>query len=188
VNAPLCRRAFGALVLCALSIAPACGARVDAHADTAPPALQTTLALILAGGGASDFKSTTLIGVLAGPNANEEVAKLTKRHGAALVKAYIGTFDFVVADGLRLMKQRDFTLPAAPALDPKDGKALAAALYAAGLDPSTQTFSVDNLLDRLVSRRLRVELMKDVTVRYGRKAAASYHSVTLEVVHDLRTA
>jgi hypothetical protein len=147
-------------------------ARFGGSVSTAAPKLPATLALVIAGGGPADFRTTTLIGVLAGPNANAEVAGLTKQFGAPTVREFITTFDFAIADALRLLKAHGIALPASPDPDPKDGKALSAALYAAGLDRSTGSYNVEYMLDNLVSHPLHVQIMKDIDAKYGAAADA----------------
>jgi hypothetical protein len=175
-----------AAIAAALAITVGCAVSAFAH-DWAPK-LPTTLALVIAGGGPADFKTTTLIGVLAGPNANAEVARLTKQFGAPIVKEFITTFDFVIADALRLVKAHGIALPASPDPDPTDGKALWAALYAAGVDRSTGSYNVDCMLDNLVSHPLRVQIMKDIDARYGAAVDASFRVALLQVMNDLKAA
>jgi hypothetical protein len=163
-------------------------ARFGGSVSTAAPKLPTTLSLVVAGGGPGEFKTTTLVGVLAGPNANAEVASLTKQFGAPTVKQFITTFDFVIADALRLVKENNIELPAAPDPDPKDGKALSAALYTAGVDSSTGTYNVEYMLDSLVSHPLHVQIMKDIDAKYGVTADANYHVALLQVMRDLKSA
>lgn len=163
-------------------------ARFGGSVSTAAPRLPTTLSLVVAGGCPTDFKTTTLVGVLAGSNANAEVAGLTKQFGAPTVKQFITTFDFVIADTLRLVKENNIVLPAAPVPDPKDGKALSAALYNAGVDGTTGTYNVEYMLDNLVSHPLHVQIMKDIDAKYGVAADANYHIALLQVMKDLKAA
>jgi hypothetical protein len=163
-------------------------ARFGGSVSTAAPRLPTTLSLVVAGGGPADFKTTTLVGVLAGPSANAEVASLTKQFGAPTVKQFISTFDFVIADALRLVKENNIALPAAPSPDPKDGKALSAALYSTGVDSASGTYNVEYMLDNLVSHPLHVQIMKDIDARYGVAADANYHLALLQVMKDLKSA
>jgi hypothetical protein len=178
-------RRFAALAA-ALGIAAACAAPVFGRVSA--PKLPMTSALVIAGGGPADFKTTTLIGVLAGGNVNAEVADLTKQFGAPAVKGFITTFDFVIADALRLVKAHGMALPVEPDPDPTDGKALWAALYAAGVDPSTGSYTVEDMLDKLVSHPLRVEIMQDIDAKFGAAAAANYRVVLRQVMHDLKAA
>jgi len=164
------------------------GARFGGSVSSAAPKLPTTLSLVVAGGGPADFKTTTLVGVLAGPNADAEVASLTKQFGAPTVKQFITTFDFVIADALRLVKEKGVALPASPDPDPKDGKALSAALYTAGVDTSTSSYNVEYMLDNLVSHPIHVQIMKDIDAKYGVAADANYHVALLQVMKDLKSA
>src|SRR5258708_5717528 len=68
----------------------------DALSYTGSPKLALTLAVVVAGGGASAFNSATLIGVLAGDKAAAEVDKLNKQFGNESVKQFLEVFNFVI--------------------------------------------------------------------------------------------
>ncbi len=150
------------------------------------PKLTNTLALVMAGGGPSHFSTVTLFGVLAGDKAAAEKAKLIKQFGEENFTQYVKTFDFVIADSLKIAAEKKIALPSAPAPDPKDGKALAAALYMDGVDPKNG-FSVEYMLDHLVSHPIHVQVMKDIDTKYGLKADGDYHVVTLQIFKDLKS-
>jgi hypothetical protein len=162
-------------------------ARFGGSVYTGAPDLPLTLSMIMAGGGPSNFHTTTLVGVLAGKNADAEVAKLTKQYGEENVKAYLTTFDFVVNDAVKRATEAGVKFPAAPSPDPKDGKALTIALYKAGVDPATG-FNVEYMLDHLVSHPIHDQVMDDIDAKYGKTADGVYHSVTLVVFQDLKKA
>ena len=162
-------------------------ARFGGSVYTGAPDLPLTLSMVMAGGGPAHFKTATLVGVLAGPNANAEVAKLTKQYGAAGVKQYLAVFDFVVTDSLKRATAAGVKLPSQPEPDPADGKALATALYKAGIDPKLG-YNVEYMLDHLVSHPIHVQVMKDIDAKFGPKADAVYHVVTLVVMQDLKKA
>jgi hypothetical protein len=162
-------------------------ARYGGSVYTGAPDLPLTLSMIEAGGGPEHFKTTTLVGVLAGPNADAEVAKLTKQYGAANVKQYLAVFDFVVNDAIKRATEAGVKFPSTPSPDPKDGAALTAALYKAGVDPKVG-YNVEYMLDHLVSHPIHDQVMDDIDAKYGKKADAIYHSVTLVVFGDLKKA
>jgi hypothetical protein len=149
------------------------------------PGLATTRALIVAGGGPADFKTLTLVAALAGSEANADIARLVARFGAPAVKDFIVTFDFVVADAQRLMKQRGIALPANPEPDPAAGKALSAALYRAGTNVSRGDFRVERMLDRLVSQPVRSQVMTDLDAHHGARAAQNYAVILPELLREL---
>jgi hypothetical protein len=162
-------------------------ARFGGSVYSGAPDLPLTLSMVMAGGGPSNFHTTTLVGVLAGKDADAEVAKLTKQYGEENVKAYLTTFDFVVNDALKRATEAGVKFPSAPSPDPKDGKALTVALYKAGIDPSTG-FNVEYMLDHLVSHPIHDQVMDDIDAKYGKTADGIYHSVTLVVFQDLKKA
>jgi len=153
--------------------------------DCGKPILQNTLALIVAGGGPAHFSTVTAFGVLADGKAAAEEAKLIKQYGKPGFMQYIKTFDFVIADSLKIVTAAKVPLPKTPAPNPKNGKALAAALYTDGVNKSG-TFSVEYMLDHLVTHPVHVQVMKDIDAKYGESADAAYHVVTLTIFQDLK--
>lgn len=150
---------------------------------TGKPALQVTLSMVMAGGGPSDFKTTTLVKTLTGPKFDAEVGKLTNQYGKDKVGHFLTVFDYVVADTLKIVTAKHIALPKMPSPDPKDGKALAAALWGAGQTGSG--FNVEVMLDRAVSHPIHVQVMKDIDAKYGIAADADYHAVLNTAMHDL---
>jgi hypothetical protein len=158
----------------------------DASVYAGHPDLPLTLSMIVAGGGPDHFTSATLVGTLAGAKTKAEVAKLTKQFGAKNVTSFLTVFDFVVADSLKIVTQKKIPLPSQPKPDPKNGKALAAALYRAGTFPGG--YNVEIMLDALVSHPIHVQVMDDIDQKYGRKADANYHVVLTQAMLDLKAA
>ncbi|HEY8314667.1 MAG TPA: hypothetical protein VIG51_10930 [Candidatus Baltobacteraceae bacterium] len=153
---------------------------------TGAPALQVTLSMVEAGGGPSDFKTTTLLQTLAGKAFKPEVAKLTKQYGSDQIGQFLKTFDFVVADSLKIATADGVKLPSTPSPDPKNGEALAGALWAAG--QTGHGFNVEVLLDRAVSHPIHVQVMKDIDAKYGLAADAQYHAILTTAMKDLAAA
>lgn len=152
---------------------------------TGAPALPTTLSMIVAGGGPANFKTVTLVGVLAGAKTDAEVASLKKKFGDAQVGTFLKTFEFVVSDSLKIVKEKNVALPSKPDPDPKDGKALAAALWGAG--QTGEGFNVEVMLDRAVSHPIHDQVMTDIDKDpgLGLAADATYHAVLNQAMHDL---
>lgn len=150
---------------------------------TGAPALQVTLSMVMAGGGPSNFNTVTLLKVLTGPKFDAEVGKLTKQYGKTKVDNFLKVFDYVVADTLKIVNEKHIALPKTPSPDPKDGKALAAALWGAGQTGSG--FNVEVMLDRAVSHPIHVQVMKDIDKKYGIAADADYHAILTTAMHDL---
>jgi len=153
---------------------------------TGAPALAVTLSMVEAGGGPSNFNTVTLLKTLTGPLFNAEVAKLTKQYGQAQVTQFLKTFDFVVDDSLKIVSAKKIALPSQPNPDPKDGKALATALWQAG--QSGQGFNVEVMLDRAVSHPIHIAVMKDIDAKYGLAVDAQYHAILTTAMKDLAAA
>jgi hypothetical protein len=158
----------------------------DANVYGGAPDLPLTLSMVVAGGGPAQFKTTTLVGVLAGANTQAEVAKLTKQFGGDKVASFLTVFDFVVNDSLKIVGEKKIALPPAPQPDPKNGKALSAALYGAGAMDGR--YNVEVMLDKLVSHPIHVQVMDDIDAKYGSPADANYHIVLTQAVMDLKAA
>jgi len=154
---------------------------------TGPPALPVTLSMIIAGGGPAHFDSVKLVKVLAGKNFNAEVAKLTKQYGKTKVGNFLTVFNYVVSDSLRIVTAAKVKLPSKPNPNPADGKALAAALWNAGVLPNGG-WSVEVMLDRAVSHPVHVQVMKDIDAKYGIAKDADYHAILNTAMHDLKAA
>ncbi len=150
------------------------------------PDLPLTLSMIEAGGGPSRFETTKLVGVLAGAQTQAEVKKLTSEYGSADVTSFLNVFNYVVSDALRIAAQDHVALPSQPNPSPESGKALAQALYDAGLSP--QGFDVEYMLDKLVSHGIHVQVMLDIDKKFGRYADSNYHTVLQTAMTDLKSA
>ncbi len=153
---------------------------------TGAPALPVTLSMIEAGGGPSDFNTATLLKRLTGPLFGAELTKLTKQYGSRQVTQFVKTFEFVVADSLRIVKDDHVALPSAPSPNPSDGPALARALWSAG--QTGEGFNVEVMLDRAVSHPIHVQVMKDIDAKYGVAVDAQYHAILTTAMKDLASA
>jgi hypothetical protein len=150
---------------------------------TGSPALPVTLSMIVAGGGPSDFSTLTLVKALAGAKTDAEVASLTNKFGSSKVTNFVTVFQFVVSDSLKIVKEKGVALPSTPNPDPKNGEALAGALWGAG--QTGHGFNVEVMLDRAVSHPIHEQVMKDIDAKYGIAADADYHAVLTQAMTDL---
>jgi hypothetical protein len=153
---------------------------------TGAPALAVTLSMVEAGGGPSDFSTVTLLKTLTGSHFDAEVAKLTNQYGKAQVGQFLKTFDFVVDDSLKIVGEKKIALPSQPNPNPKDGAALAGALWAAG--QTGEGFNVEVMLDRAVSHPIHFKVMSDIDAKYGLAADAQYHAILTTAMKDLAAA
>jgi hypothetical protein len=150
---------------------------------TGAPALQVTLSMVEAGGGPSNFQTVTLLKTLTGSKFDAEVAKLTKEYGKDQVGQFLKTFDFVIADSLKIVGEKKIALPSKPSPDPKDGEALAGALWAAG--QTGEGYNVEVMLDRAVSHPIHLQVMGDIDAKYGLAADKEYHVILTTAMKDL---
>lgn len=153
---------------------------------TGAPQLTVTLSMIEAGGGPANFNTVALLKVLTGKLFDPEVGKLTKQYGKENVAQFLKTFDFVVADSLRIVTVKKVALPAQPSPDPTNGPALAGALWAAG--QTGQGYVIEVMLDRLVSHPIHMQVMTDIDAKYGLPADAFYHTILATAMKDLAAA
>jgi hypothetical protein len=158
----------------------------NAAAYTGQPALSTTVAMIVAGGGPAKFDSAKLVGFLAGDLTAAEVAKLDKQFGAKQVQSFLTVFTFVVDDSVTKVVAAKVALPTPDPAALKDGKSLSAALYTLG--ENGDMWNVEYMLDNLVTHPIHVAVMNDIDAKYGSKADANYHIVLTQAMFDLKAA
>jgi hypothetical protein len=139
--------------------------------------------MVEAGGGPTKFDSVSLVKDLTGPKFNAEVGKLTSQYGKQKVSNFLQVFNFVVADTLKIAGEKHVALPSSPNPNPKDGKALAGALWGAG--QTAHGFNVEVMLDRAVSHPIHDQVMSDIDKKYGIAADADYHAILNTAMHDL---
>jgi hypothetical protein len=155
---------------------------------TGAPALNVTAALVMAGGGPANYSTATALTAMVGAaTVKAEVAKLTKQYGAAEVATWLKTFDFAVADSLKVATAAGVKLPAA---DPKmTGKLLATTLVTAGT-AKDGTFQIELLLDKAVSHKIHVQVMNDIDKApgLGKKADLVYHTISNQAFYDVAQA
>ena len=150
---------------------------------TGAPALPVTLSMIVAGGGPDKFSTLTLVKTLAGDKTEAEVASLKAKFGDEKIGNFVKVFDFVVSQSLYDVSSAKVALPKTPNPDPKDGKALATALWGAG--QTGDGFNVEVMLDRAVSHPIHDSVMTAIDKKYGIAADADYHAVLNQAMHDL---
>ncbi len=172
----LLRRTAAAVSL-ALLVPAAALAHPGEGGATPNPALLSSL--VAAGGGSTAFSAKALRQNLGGP---AEEAKLRAALGAAAVTRYDDVFSFVVRDGLATMSKNGETLPA-PNPAPSNGKALAVALFKAGLHDGD--FDIERLFDTLFSQSVHMHAMMAVAQKYGAPGESAYHQVFGRLVADV---
>lgn len=149
------------------------------------PALAVTAALVKAGGGSDKYSTATALTSMVGSDlVTAEVGKLTKQYGKEKVGQWLSVFDFAVADSLKIATEAGVKLPAPAALTGKD---LAAGLVNAGV-ASDGAFQIELLLDKAVSHKIHVAVMKDIDEKFGVPADANYHAISNQAFYDLAQA
>jgi hypothetical protein len=115
------------------------------------------------------------------------MASLTKRFGVDDVASFVRTFDYAITDSLAQATAAGIELPPTPMPDPGDGKALSAALYAAGVAPHGG-YDVEYMLDALMTHVIHVAVMNDIDANpeLGPRADANYHAVLGQTMQDLK--
>ena len=92
----------------------------------------------------------------------------------------------MVNDSLVIVKNKAIKLPSTPDPSPSDGKALATALYKAGV--TNGSYNVVYMLDMLVSHPIHIQVMDDIDAKYGAKADGNYRAVLTQAMLDLKAA
>jgi hypothetical protein len=148
--------------------------------QTPNPAGSTLGAVIRAGGGERDFAALTLVRVLAGANAGDDVAAVIRQVGAPAVKRCVVDVDFMVADASRRVAPARRALPA---VENEDGVALARALYTAGMQAPKRSFGVARMIERLTSPSVAAEIRRDLRAHDGPAALVSCDTVIAAFMH-----
>lgn len=144
-------------------------------------------AVIQAGGGAAHFDTTTLFRALAGRLAGPELFRLRTMFGRRNLASFLDAFQFTVVDFDRIARRDGIALPASPVPDPRDAKALAAALVRTAVTPDGK-YSVTQLLDRLLSQRIHAEVAADLDRRFGAGSDANYGRILSQTIDDMKRA
>jgi hypothetical protein len=108
--------------------------------------------------------------------------RLTASVGVQAIGRFDRVFTFVVMDSLETMRRHGVKLPA-PDPDPKNVRAVAAALYRAGLQDGS--FTVERLFDVLFSPGAHAHAMLSVARTYGVEGETAYHVVFAKLVSDI---
>jgi hypothetical protein len=161
-------------VICALA---------PANAQSKPDS--ALLQSMLHAGGPPKFSSVTLFGVLTGKKETGELVTLTRKFGADGVRSFFAVFDFVISDASAYQMRAHIKVDVSPAPDPEDGRALAAALYAAGKGTDNH-FSAGQMLDRLFAPSMRDAVQKDAAKKFGAHAGAQFTASLTQLMNDLK--
>jgi hypothetical protein len=152
------------------------------------PALNVTAALVKAGGGPANFSTAkALVSMLGADTVNAEIGKLSKQYGKDEVGTWLKTFDFAVADSLKIATAAGVILPDAPG--DLTGSKLAQTLVSAGT-ASDGTFQIEFLLDKAVSHKIHVQVMNDIDADkdLGKLADLRYHQISNQAFYDVAQA
>jgi hypothetical protein len=147
------------------------------------PHLHLTMAVVDAGGGAANFDSRHLIRTLDASAAPSENARLVKRFGAARVASFYSVFTFAVDDAVKTAHNMLIPLPKSAQPDPKDGPALAKALYQAGVTPSGR-YDVGYMLEMLMSHQIHHDIMGDMDKKFSPPVNADFHVILTSAMND----
>ena len=149
------------------------------------PHLHLTVAVVDAGGGASNFDSRRLVSVLAGARAPAERAKLVAEYGPSRVDAFYDVFTFAVDDAVKRAHNMLIPLPKSPHPDPSNSQAMATALYDAGVTPSGK-WDVGYMLEVLMSHQIHHDIMGDMDRKFTPPVNADFHVILTTVMHDMK--
>ncbi len=151
------------------------------------PDLGLVVALVDAGGGPHHFDGKKLLAVLAGGNPKPETARLEKQFGKERTTAFVHTLTFAMPDLLTLFRDNHIALPSHPSVSPHDGRALALAVYHAGIMP-TGKYDCGYMMEHLMTHPIHVVLMHDINNvhGFGPKRNAGFHTILTRVVVDLK--
>ncbi|HXP92840.1 MAG TPA: hypothetical protein VN905_05170 [Candidatus Binatia bacterium] len=159
---------------------------ISSAASAGTPNLALSVSMNLAGGGPDKFSTNRLMSGLFGHQKVAELASLRKKFGLSSMSSFFHVSDFAVPDAMKIVQQKNMTLPDDPSPPPENTKALAAALYRTSLNSSGKV-QAETLLDNLLSRPVRDQLITDIDAKFGAGARTSYFAVLTQLVSDLHS-
>jgi hypothetical protein len=172
-----------AVVLLAAAAAPiaaradACQARFsNAPCYTGAPNLALARSFVDAAGGPGHTSTLTLLGVLAGPRLGAVQQAMESKYGKDAFADFVTASDFAMQDSAGTLASLHFVLPATGAPSPQNGKALFAALWAAGVY-AKGSYDYEYMLDRMLGHATHAKVMDDIDAKYGKKVDAYYHVI-----------
>ncbi len=178
------RGAVAALLMGSLALGPFVRAQAIVYDGT--PDLALASAMVAAGGGPKRFSSRQLFHAVTGSLEAAEAKKLADQFGPADVANTFAVFDFAVKDVVRVATAAHVALPP-PSPDPTDGKALALALYGAGITP-TGKWDVGYMLEHMISHPIHHAIMHDMDAEFGAARNGRFHIVLEQMMDDLAVA
>ncbi len=174
------RASLSALLVAALLLIPTLAPAHPGHDEEQVAQNPALLAAVVAlGGGSEHFSGAAFRRALGAPSSNEEQTLRTSV-GTTTVDRFDDVFTYVVLDGLGTMKRSGKPLPAPSSTD---AKAVAVALYQAGLHDGT--FDVERLFDALFSPAVHSHAMVAVGRKFGQPGETAYHVVFARLVQDV---
>lgn len=165
-------------------IAPA---RYTKNSYRGKPDLGLVVAMVEAGGGRGRFDATKLLTVLTGGNPKPEIARLQKHYGKGRIDAFVQTMTFSMVDLLQIFNYNHVALPDKPRVSPRDGRAIALAIYHDGIMPNGK-YDCGYMMEHLMTHPIHIALMHDVdNVRgFGPSHNSSFHTILTRAVVDLK--
>ena len=179
---------FATAVLPDTASADACQARFsNAPCYTGAPNLALARSFVDAAGGLGHTSTMTLLGLLAGPHLAAVQQAVETKYGKDAFADYITASDYAMQDSAETLTSLHFTLPAKGSPSPKDGKALFAALWSAGVYPKG-SYDYEYMLDRMLGHATHAKVMDDIDAKFGKKFDAYYRVIfnaVMENIHNL---
>jgi hypothetical protein len=182
--------ALAIVVLAAVSApgaahADACQARFsNAPCYAGAPNLALARSFVDAAGGPGHTSTMTLLGVVAGSRLGAVQQAVEAKYGKDAFADFVTASDFAMQDGAATLASLHFTLPATGLPSPKDGKALFAALWSAGVYPKG-TYDYEYMLDRMLGHATHAKVMDDIDAKYGKKFDAYYHVIFNAIMQNI---
>jgi hypothetical protein len=187
------RLAAAAFALAATVASPAASAdSCQARFSNAPcylgaPNLKLARSFVDGAGGAGHTSTMTLLALLAGSRLPAVQQTMESKYGKDAFADFITASDFAMQDGAQTLSALHFVLPVTGAPSPKDGKALFAALYAAG-SYKKDTYDYEYMLDRMLGHATHAKVMDDIDTKYGKKFDAYYHVIFNAIMENINAA
>jgi hypothetical protein len=181
-----------ALLLVSIASPPAAQAQsCQARFSNAPcwlgtPNLALARSFVDGAGGPGHMSTMTLLTLFAGARIAAVQQAMEAKYGKDAFADFVTTSDFAMQDSAATLGTLHLVLPASGVPSPKNGKALFAALWSAGVYPKG-TYDYEYMLDRTLGHATHAKVMDDIDAKYGKKFDAYYHVIfnaVMENIHD----
>ncbi|CAB1275977.1 hypothetical protein [Candidatus Nitrosacidococcus tergens] len=147
------------------------------------PDLSISAALIQAGGGEKNFSfKKALVSMLGEKAVNQEVIKLTEKHGTKMINSWMTGMDFAVNSAIKHMNDRGIKFPDAPTN--MTGVVLAKTLIKSGTAPDGAYWG-GWMFDNIIPHSIHNQVMIDIDNKHDYRFNKELHCILNLAMYDV---